>query len=94
MSRSYRRTPIVRYEKEDYSILNRKFRRQKNTAEIASHSGYRRFSPHWSSWKVRWTRDEAIKAYYDSSFLGEQLRSCYATLEDYLIYWKKCVYYI
>ena len=44
MSRSYKHTPIIRYEKEDYHILNRKIRRNKNTAEIAQYSGYRRFS--------------------------------------------------
>ena len=51
MSRSYKHTPIIRYEKEDYHILNRKIRRNKNTAEIASHGGYRRFSLHCSKWK-------------------------------------------
>ena len=93
MSRSYKHTPIIRHEKEDYRILNRKVRRNKNTAEIDSHGGYRRFSLHWHTWKVHWAYADAIKEYYDSSFLGEQIRAHYATLEDYLDYWKKCVYY-
>lgn len=93
MSRSYKKTPIIRYETEDYTILNRQFRRQKNTAEIASHGGYRRFSRHCSSWKTRWTKCSAIHAYYDQSFMGEQLRTSFPTLDDFLAYWKKCVYY-
>ena len=53
MSRSYKHTPIIRYEKEDYRILNRKIRRNKNTAEIAPYGGYRRFSLHCNTWKSR-----------------------------------------
>lgn len=93
MSRSYKHTPIIRYEKEDYHILNRKIRRNKNTAEIASHGGYRRFSLHCSTWKSRWTKKSAIRKYYSNTYWGKLLRSEYPTLEDYLLYWKKCVYY-
>ena len=93
MSRSYKHTPIIRYEKEDYHILNRKIRRNKNTAEIAPYSGYRRFSLHCNTWKSRWTKKAAIRKYYSNTYWGKLLRSEYLTLEDYLLYWKKCVYY-
>ena len=84
MSKSYRKTPSIRQEKEDYRYLNRQIRHDK-LAEIPNGSSFKKFSPHWNNWNYIWTWEEAKKSYYEYEHI--QARH---TLEDWYNYWAKC----
>lgn len=85
MSRSVRKYPIVRQEKEDYRYLNRQLRHDKY-AEFPKGGAYRRHRPHWYSWSYRWSKEDAIKSYYKRSWIQDR----YPTLDDWLNYWESC----
>ena len=86
MSRSYKKYPLVRQEREDLKYLNRKIRRDK-FAEIPKGSAFKKHSPHWNNWNYRWSIEQAIDFYKRS----EYMQSCYNSLEEYLIWYKKTV---
>ena len=52
MSRSFRKFPIVRYEKEDYHLLNRLLRRKNKNIDydLGQNSYYRKVIPKWNTW--------------------------------------------
>ena len=52
MSRSYRKFPIIRYEKEDYHMLNRLFRRKRKNLsfEVGQYGNYRKVLQKWNTW--------------------------------------------
>lgn len=52
MSRSYRKFPIVRYEKEDYHMLNKLFRRKRKNLsfEVGQYGNYRKVLQKWNTW--------------------------------------------
>ena len=86
MSRSYRKYPLLRVEKEDYRILNRQLRRDK-LAKIPKGSSFKRHRPHWNYWAYVWTWEQAKKEYYE---LRYRIHERY-TLEEWYQYWARCV---
>jgi hypothetical protein len=86
MSRSYKRTPIIRYEKQDYHCLNRLVRHDK-LEDIPNGGSYRKMFVKDSEWDCRWTWQDAIESYYNREYLRER----FTTLEDYYNYWQRCV---
>ena len=85
MSRSYKKHPILTQEKEDNNYFNRQIRRDKY-AEFSTPGAFKRHRPHWHSWSYIWTKEDAIKDWY------EKERSGSFTLEEWLNYWARCVY--
>lgn len=83
MSRSYKKFPIVRQEREDYNYLNRKIRRDKS--KIPNGGAFKKHSPHWHSWAHFFYLEDAIKAYESRDYLQKK----YPTLKEYLIWYKK-----
>ncbi len=107
MSRSYKKTPVINYERRDYSLANRYFRRQKDVEPTSAKAHYRRYCFDYG-WKYIWTKKEAIKKYetqkmiakigknsFNAPFywLAKEFINKYPTLESYLHYWRKCCYY-
>lgn len=86
MSRSYKKYPLVRQERENLKYLNRKIRRDK-FAEIPNGGGFKKHSPHWNNWNYRWSIEQAIETYYKREYFQKK----YPTLEEYLIWYKKTV---
>ena len=85
MSKSYKKYPIVRQEKEDYRILNRKLRHDK-LADFPKGSSFKRHSPHWHSWAYEWTWKQAMKDYEKDIWRGR-----FNSLEEFRNYWEMCV---
>ena len=86
MSKSYRKTPFIRQEKEDYRYLNRQIRRDK-LAEIPNGGSYRKKASSWKNWNYIWTWEEAEKQYqgcYGQWWLQEKY-----TLEEWREYWER-----
>ena len=83
MSRSYKKYPIVRQEKENNHYLNRRIRYDR--LATFSRGSYRRKDQFWN-WSYRWTKEEAIQNYYEYA----RIRKQYPTLEEWLNYWAKC----
>lgn len=86
MSRSYKKYPIIRQEKEDYRHLNRQLRYDK-FAEFPKGSSFKKHKPHWYTWAYRWTREQAISSYYERR---KQMKRDFPTLEEWLNYWESC----
>ena len=84
MSRSYKKFPIVKQERENYHYLNRQLRRDK-LAEIPNGRAYRKLNSYFL-WQYIWTREEAIEQWYAE----EHIRKMYPTLEEWLQYWARC----
>lgn len=84
MSRSYRKYPIVRQEKENHHYLNRRIRYDR--LATFPNSSFKRRDSHWNNWNYRWTKEEAIQEYYEE----ERIRDRYPSLEEWLNYWAKC----
>ena len=85
MSRSYKKTPFIRQEEEDYHYLNRQIRRDK-LAEILKGSSFKKHRPHWNTWNYVWTWEEAEKQYqgcYGQWWLQEKY-----TLDEWRQYWE------
>ena len=87
MSRSYKKTPHIRQEKEDYRYLNRQIRHDK-LAEIPNGSYFKKFGPHCNDWNYIWTWEEAEKNYKDY-YANPHLIKAY-TFEEWKNYWSKC----
>ena len=85
MSKSYRKTPFIRQEKEDYRYLNRQIRHDK-LAEIPNGGSYRKVNSSWRNWNYIWTWEEAKKSYYES----KHIQARHSTLEDWYNYWARC----
>lgn len=83
MSRSYKKTPFIRQEEEDYHYLNRQIRRDK-LAEIPKGSSFKKYRPHWHTWNYVWTWEQAQRDYYS---YGQNERY---TLDEWHQYWERC----
>ena len=105
MSRSYKRTPIIKYERRS-KHTNRQYRRKKVGYVTSSKAEYRKHALD-RDWKGLWTKEQAIAYYHkmekvfshvddydiiNRAYAKEFMKS-YPTLEVYLQYWKKCCYY-
>ena len=97
MSRSKRHTPIVKScgtGKWGKKQANKKLRREK----YLSLKG-KQYKKVYESWDINdyilyWPIEEAIKDWYDEEGEPENLQwrhERYKTLENYLLYWKKCM---
>ena len=83
MSRSYKKTPFIRQEEEDYHYLNRQIRRDK-LAEIPKGSSFKKHRPHWNTWNYVWTWEQAQEDYYS---YGQNERY---TFKEWRQYWERC----
>jgi hypothetical protein len=86
MSKSYKKYPIVKQEKEDYHYLNRKLRHDK-LAAIPNGSFYKKYVNKCHEWKYIWTKEQAIRQYNEDEWIRER----FPTLEMWINYWKTCV---
>lgn len=86
MAKSYKKYPIVKQEKVDKKIWNRKIRRLDIDFSFKG-SLYKKLIPNWDTWQYPWFLDEAIDKYNNSSnFPNEE----FPTLESYIEFWKRC----
>ena len=83
MSKSYRKTPFIRQEKEDYRYLNRQIRRDK-LAEIPNGGSYRKKASSCRDWSYIWTWEEAKKSYYEY----ERIYTRYS-IDEWYNYWAR-----
>lgn len=98
MSRSYRKTPILkdggRSSKYNKQLANRHIRRKANRDVYSDHIGSNSFyKKMYESWEIndyisRYTLDEAIKD-YDRLKKYEWFYEQYPTLEEWIIHYKK-----
>ena len=86
MSKSYKKHPIVKQEKEDYHYLNRKLRHDK-LAAIPNGSFYKKYVNKCHEWKYIWTKEQAIRQYNEDEWIRER----FPTLDMWINYWKTCV---
>ena len=84
MSKSYRKYPIVRQEKENCHYLNRQIRRDR-LAEIPNGNAYKKIKPS-CNWHYYWSKEQAIQDYYAEG----KIRETFPTLELWINYWKSC----
>ena len=89
MSRSYKKHPFVKDPANKFMkrYANKKVRR---TPNIPNGKAYKKVFESWdiSDWRWWWDKQTAIFDYYDDNLW---YKSEYETLEEYLIYWEKCV---
>jgi len=82
MSRSYKHTPYIYYEKEDTHYLNRCLRHDK-LAEIPNGGAFKRYKKGFGSWGQFWDWEEAKADYYTFN------RDKEYTLEEWFQCWQK-----
>lgn len=91
MSRSFKKSNWVKdsNNKNMKRFANKKVRHSK---DIPSGKAYKKYfcSYEISDYKWIWTRQEAIQE-YNKGLRSKYLRDRFATLEEYLKYWEKCV---
>lgn len=78
MAKSYKRFPVVKQERVNKRVWNRRIR-HRNIDYSLKGSQYKKLFVNYDTWHYRWTLDEAINEskYYDS-------------IEDCIEYWKRC----
>lgn len=84
MSRSYKKYPIVKQEKEYCRYQNRQLRHDK-LADIPNGKSYKKFN-NCPKWIYYWSKEQAIQDYYAES----KIRERFPTLELWINYWKSC----
>lgn len=84
MSRSYKKYPIVKQDRENYHYQNRQIRHDK-LAKIPKGGSYRKKNSFWIS-KYRWSKEQAIHDYYEIDVIRER----FPTIELWLDHWKSC----
>ena len=92
MSRSYKKFPIVKDKscsKHGKRFANKKVR---HTQDIPNGKAYKKVYETWNicDYCWIWTRKDAIEHWYKSDKDSWTHRN-FETLEEYLIYWEKCV---
>lgn len=87
MSRSYKKFPVVRQEKEDNKYSNRKLRRDK-FAEISTGGAFKRHSQYTHNGKF-WGEKDAINTYYNRKYFQRE----FETLEKFLIWYRVHYWY-
>lgn len=87
MGKSYKKFPVVRQEKTDKHLWNRKVR---HTKYLLQNSQYKKIMSNWDNWHYRWTKEEAIESYKKRY---NYFRDRYPTSKDFIDnYWKKICY--
>lgn len=93
MSRSYRKTPIMRWEDPDYTHAekNRRLRRQKIEDTPPNGSAYKKYIKDWSFKPYRWTKKDAVKDWESKSALDRyrKYKSAENTKEEAIQKWEK-----
>lgn len=96
MSRSYRKTPILKEsgKKKKRTFANRKVRRKLNSDldyTLANGKAYKKVFESWdiTDYVFRLTKEEAIADWYASVEEYPWFKEYYPTLESYIIWWKK-----
>lgn len=94
MSRSYKKNPISkdnpRGSHQNKKIVSRMTRRRLKEGEPASHNSYKKLRTPWliHDYTLRWTKEEAIKDYYDWIKTDDRFFKKYPTVEEFLNkYW-------
>lgn len=91
MSRSYKKYPI-RKQKNDKSAKRQANRKVRRTKDVPSGKAYKKYYNSYDiyDYGFRWSRIQAIIEYFNE-YEYSWLKQRYKTLEEYLIYWEKCV---
>ena len=84
MAKSYKKFPIVKQEKVDKKIWNKRLRRQKFDYSLCG-SQYKKVFQNWDTWQYRWTKEDAIKEYHKY----QHIQRMYPTLEEWINYWER-----
>lgn len=91
MSRSFKKSNWVKdpNNKNMKRFANKKVR---NSKDVPSGKAYKKVFSSYdiSDYKWMWTKKDAIYEYYNG-LRSKYLRDRFATLEEYLKYWEKCV---
>lgn len=85
MSRSIKKFPIIKQEKVNKKIWNKRMRRKSLDFNMRG-SQYKKCMVNWDNWQYPWFIERAIRNYKTDRFLQKQ----FSSLEDYLNYYKKC----
>lgn len=83
MSRSYKKFPIIRQEKENYRYLNRQLRHDK-LAEIPKGSSYKKFKRKCSDWAYRWSWEDAKVTYQKRRHISDMY-----TIDEWYECWRR-----
>lgn len=86
MGKSYRKFPVVRQERVDKEIYNRRFRRLKDGVPYKGGQYKKKYVI--DDWHYCWTKEDAILQYERDI---EWLQDRYPTLDDWLQHWEKSV---
>lgn len=100
MSRSYKKTPIIKdngkSKKIGKTFAVRKTRHKLKNLDykIADGKAYRKEFESWeiADYTTRWTKEYAIKEYESKSKEYPWFKENWPTLEDYLNYWEKTMH--
>lgn len=91
MSRSFKKGNWVKDPNNKYMkrFANKKVR---NSKDVPSGKAYKKVFSSYdiSDYKWMWTKKDAIYEYYNGLH-SQYLKDRFATLEEYLKYWEKCV---
>ena len=87
MSKSYKRFPIIRQEKVDKHLTNRKLRCM-DIDYCLKGGQYKKIATNCWKWEYPWFYEDAIGLYEYS----ERTREMYPDKEDYINFWKRCCY--
>lgn len=84
MARSYKKYPVVRQDRPDKRLRNKKLRRLGIDYSLRG-SQYRKIVFDGWNWHYRWSLDEVVEEYT----LHPEDHKSFPTLESYIEYWKR-----
>lgn len=85
MAKSYKKFPLVKQEKVDKHIWNRKLRRK---MDLYQRGQYRKCMVNYDNWQYIWTKEDAVQNYYNNVELYKKAHG-FETVDDYINYWKR-----
>lgn len=86
MARSHKRYPIVRQERVDKKVWNRRLRRKKLQYAIRG-SQYKKVMKNYDTWVYRWSLQDAIYEYKSKPWVRRKY-----TLDEWIELWKRSCY--
>lgn len=88
MSKSYKKTPRIWYEKPNTKQQNRIVRRAPLTVDFTKPADFKKYKPDLDGcwWGLIWAEKDAIKQWEN----GEVYDDKFKTLEEWLEYYKRC----
>ena len=87
MSKSYKRFPIIRQEKVDKKLSNKRIRHFDEDYCLRG-GQYKKVVSNCWKWEYPWFFEDAMDLYENC----ERTRRLHLTKEDYINYWKRCCY--